>query len=262
MQVKSENFTLLGSIIDKANQAVILLGKDPDLDTLLAGIFLKENLLGAGKKVELVATGKLPSDDEEVAKKTTNKVPLKKLLISFNWKKNVVDKVSYNMEGDNFNFIINPKNKKIEIDDIRFSYQGADADLIVTLGEKATKLEGLEEDFFENKTVINISKTDNGHETASLNFINPNADSICAMVCNVVEKSGIPVGGETIDYIFDGLKAATADFKNVKDPITFEAAAFCTAMKEKSSSSITPAAEIESAQWQSTEVFKSKESPN
>jgi nanoRNase/pAp phosphatase (c-di-AMP/oligoRNAs hydrolase) len=263
MQVKSENFTLLGSIISKAKKAAILLGKDPDMDTLLAGVFLKENLLVMGKKADLISIGKLPTDDEQLAKKISNKLPVKKLLISFNWKKNAIEKVSYNMEGDNFNFIVNPLNKKIDIDDIRFSYEGDDADLIVTLGEKATQIEGLEEDFFENRTIINISKTDNGQEIGSLNFINPNADCLSAMVVNIVEKAGIAIEKDAVEFAFEGIKTATNGFKDVKDPLTFEAAAFCTAVKEKNPSATAVSQDVDlSAEWLSPKIFKSKESPN
>ena len=171
-----------------------------------------------------------------------------------------MDKVSYSLEGEYFNFIISPKGKKINEGEIKISSKGDEADLIIALGVTSLlQLEGYEKDFVESKTVVSIDNNTGNTLFGKLNFVNEGSDSICGIVANLVEKSQIPLEGSAADLLMFGLRAATDNFNKVEDPITFEAAAFCAKWKkqqiehppEKAKSHQVP------KEWLSPKIFRS-----
>lgn len=231
MQIRAENFTLLNNVINQAKLIYILVGENPREDSLAAGLFLEENFTVMKKKVILVASGQTPENFRHLSAKIVKKIPVKKLVVSFNWRKNGVEKVSYNLEGENFNFIVIPKDKKINSEEISIYHSGDEPDLIITLGlSNLPQIENL-----EDKIIVNIDNKEKNQKFGSLNFVNPGTDSISAIVSYLVDKIGLPVKEKSEDFLMMGMRSATNNFNNVADPATFEAAAICTRFKEKGS---------------------------
>lgn len=266
MQIQAENFALLANVINQAKDIYIVTAKNPSEDILAAGLCLEENLSILGKKVLVVASGQIPENLRYFASKITSKVPAKKLVISFNWRKNEVEKVSYNIEGEDFNFIVNPRSKKINPEDVRINYQGGDPDLIITLGlSSLSEISGLEKDVLENKTIANIDKSDQNQNFGSLNFVQPEADSLSAVVCQVIEKAKLPLRKGTLDLLMLGMRSATSNFEKVADPGTFEAAAFCTRRHDMETKQVKKEPEQTSdapKDWLSPKVFRAKQVTN
>jgi nanoRNase/pAp phosphatase (c-di-AMP/oligoRNAs hydrolase) len=255
MQIKAENFSLLANLIEQSKKALIITGKNPSVDTLAAGLSLGKTLTTLSKDVEVFAPGNIPKELSSFSEKISDKVGVKKLAISFNWQKNRVEKVSYSLEGEKFNFIVTPRNQRIDPQEIKICYTGEEADLVVVLGVSSLAwVEGLAVDFFENKTIIDIDKNGENQLFGKLNFVNEKADSICAIVASVIEKLGVPITDQTImDLLLLGLRSATESFNKVDDPTTFEAAAFCTKLKGKEA--------LEGKNYQAEEQSKQTHTP-
>ena len=223
----------MASLVQQAKKILILVGKDPSVDNLAAGLFFEESLTALGKMVQIYYCGEIPEVLNNFAAKINNKIEVKKLVVSFNWRQGQVEKVSYNLEGEKFNFIISPLNKKIEPADLRISHQGEEADLIIALGLASLAEVGEpSSDFFANKTIVDIDKKASSQLFGELNFVDPSAESICTVVAKIFENSQIPANPAAADILLLGLRATTGNFVKVADPATFEAAAFCTRIKE------------------------------
>ena len=233
MQVTAENFTLFGNLIKSVKSTLIFVGENPSVDSLAAALFLEENIAGQDKKVQIVAKGTIPEALREFSEKISDKASTKKLVVTFNWRELGIEKVSYNLEGENFNFIITPRNKRISADQVKISYEGQEEDLVITLGVSSRRSLEYFSDVTETKPIINIDKAEKNELFGTLNFINPKADSISAVVASIFEKGSLATKSNTGDLLVLGIKAATDNFNNVSDPATFEAAAFCTRLKEK-----------------------------
>jgi len=260
MQVQAEDFALLANLIKQAKNILILCRQNPSADVLAAALFLEDTTGALGKNVQIVAKGNIPEGFGQIIKKINNKIEPKKLVVSFNWRKNDVEKVSYQLEGEYFNFIISPSGKKIPDNEIRISSRGSEADLVITLGTPSLSiLEDFEREFVESKPVVNIDNNIENSAFGKLNFVNEGSDSICGIVANLVEKSQIPARAVAADLLLFGLRAATDNFNKVEDPITFEAAAFCAKLKKRQKDQ--PSEKVEKPQvpreWLSPKVFRS-----
>ena len=75
--------------------------------------------------------------------KISEKIGNRNLIISFDYKEDSIEKVSYNVEGEKFNLVIQPRSGYPPLDksSVDFSYEGIDADVIFVIG--AQKLEDL-----------------------------------------------------------------------------------------------------------------------
>ncbi|OGY21304.1 MAG: hypothetical protein A2126_02410 [Candidatus Woykebacteria bacterium GWB1_45_5] len=233
MQVSGENPALLNSLIESAKKVLVLVRKNPSVDNLAAGLFLERTLASLGKDVQIYAGGKIPEVFKDFSTEITAKIEVKKLVVAFNWQRNQVDKVSYALEGETFNFIISPKSRKIEPTDLKISYQGEEADLIITVGIASLgEMNELSSGFFENKTIVNFDKNPANQLFGRLNFVGTGAENICSIVAKVFENSRLRIVPQAADFLLLGLRSVTNNFENVTEPATFEAAAFCLKIKK------------------------------
>jgi len=91
-----------------------------------------------------------------------NEVDGRNLLISFNYVQDSIEKVSYNVEGNKFNLIIQPKIgfPSLDTKTINYTYFGINSDLIFVIGAQQLKDLGhfydSERDIYTKKPVINI----------------------------------------------------------------------------------------------------------
>ena len=257
MQVRAENFTLLKNLVSQAKRVLLLVSNDPSVDTLAAGLFIRDQLVSVGAKVKLIAPGKLPESLQDRRADISDKLPAPKLVVSFNWRENAVDRVSYNLEGENFNFLITPLNKKIDPGQVKVATIGEEADLIITLGIGSIgEYSKLDEELFNQKPLVNFDKSEKNELFGSLNFVQSSADSLCSVVANTFEKASIEVKTD-VQLLLLGLRESTENFTSVTDPETFEAAAFCTRVKERKLG--RPEASRED--WPAAD-FSVKENPN
>ena len=272
MQVSGENSALFNNLIESAKKILVLVGKDPSVDNLAAALSIEESLATLGKSVQFCATGKIPEVFQDFSAKITDKVEIKKLVVTFNWRKDGVEKVSYSLEGENFNFIISPKGRKIEPTDLKISYQGEEADLIISVGVTSLKeMSELGSDFLENKTIVNFDKNHDNQLFGRLNLVETEADSTCSIVAKIFENSKVNLTSQVADILLLGLRSATSNFETVADPTCFEVAAFCLKIKKgkvierkaKESTSLEqqhlPEGKEVPKEWFSPKVLRSKQ---
>ena len=264
MQVQAENFGFFDSLIRGSKRILILIKKNPDVDAMAAALFLENVLENFGKNIQIVARGELPGSFSEYHHKITDKFETRKLIVSFNWHKIGVEKVSYKLDGENFNFIITPRNKSVEKDEVRITHTGEEADLVFTVGlASLNELEVAEREYLDNKEIVNIDKSPDNQLFGKLNFVKEDADSISALVGSLIEKSNIRPTATSADILLVGLRSSTDDFNTVRDPTTFEVAAYCSKIKmdlvnEPASPEFKEEPQVP-RDWLAPKVFRSKQ---
>jgi len=264
MQVQAENFGFFDSLIRGSKRILILIKKNPDVDAMAAALFLENGLENFGKNIQIVARGELPSSFSEYHHKITDKFETRQLIVSFNWHKIGVEKVSYKLDGENFNFIITPRNKSVEKDEVRIMHKGEEADLVFTVGlASLNELEAAEREYLDNKEIVNIDKSPDNQLFGKLNFVKEDADSVSALVGSLIEKSNIRPTATSADILLAGLRSSTDDFNTVRDPTTFEVAAYCSKIQmdlvnEPASTEFKEEPQVP-RDWLSPKVFRSKQ---
>lgn len=222
----------LKEMFEKAKNVLVVLGINDSEDAGSLAASLVELFVGYDKKVELLSRAELPLAARPLVKPEQIKkiVEPRSLVISFDWAKKQLDKVSYNLEGDKFNLIIRAKNGNIEPKDASFSYQGNEWDLVVTVGinsiEQLIDL-GFEIDSFNRLPSLNFDRFAGNGNFAKLNIVNPQTDSLSSLAVNAFKDAGINLPTRAAETLLFGIRSATNNFSNVVDPQTFEAAAYC-----------------------------------
>lgn len=233
MQIQAENYRLFVNTINQSKDIMILVDGDKATDNQAAALFLQNLLSSLGKKTQIVLKGNLADKLNQYSNKISRKMEPSKLVVSFNWHKNAIDKVAYDLKGENFNFIISPRGKKINPEEVRISNQGHEPDLVITLGMiSLSSLQNFEKEFIETKTIINIDNKSQNQLFGRLNFVSQDTDSICGLVAKLTEKNNLIPPVDAIDFLLLGIREATNNFMQVNDPATFEAAAFCSKAKK------------------------------
>jgi hypothetical protein len=166
--------------------------------------------------------------------KITDKVGSRNLVISFNYIKDSIEKVSYNIEDNKFNLVIEPKPNFPPLDPnkVSYSYTGANADLVFIVG--AAKLEDLdnfyyeEKKVFEDKLTINIDYKSNNTKFGKINLYDNQASSCSEIVSLMIRDLAMPVDADIASNLLSGIKANTSNFQafNVSAS-AFEIAAWC-----------------------------------
>lgn len=231
MQVNVISYSLK-ELFEKAKNVLVVLNPRGSEDNGALAASLVEIFTGYNKKVDLFTREEIPLAARPLVKSEqikTNVEP-KSLVISFDWTKMDLDKVSYQLDGDRFDLIIKSKSGKLEPKDARFSYKGSDWDLIVTIGvsniDELMAL-GFDQDSFNRLPSINFDKSSANTNFAKLNIVNPKAESLCSLAVSTFKEAGIKLPTRAAETMLYGIRTATNNFTQVSDPATFEAAAYC-----------------------------------
>lgn len=219
-------------VFEKAKRSLVIVDDNADVDALALAASLVELFASYHKKAVLVSRKPLPEAADSLVKPENIKHGLdpKSLVISLDWQQNKLEKLSYKIEGNKFNLILSSKGAKIDPNEIKYSYQGEDYDLIVLIGvsslEKMYSF-GLDADYFSRTPSINFDKSEANTNFAKLNIVGAKADSVCSLAANTFKEAFIALPTKTAEIMLYGMRMVTNNFTNVSDPTTFEGAAYC-----------------------------------
>lgn len=123
-----------------ANSVVILLPKNPSFEHVASGLALYLSLERAGKSVEIVSPSEMLVEVNRLVgvQRVKTKLSGRNLVISFNYVKDAIEKVSYNVDDGKFNLVVVPKNGHAPLDhnSVSYSYSGMSGDVIILVGTK------------------------------------------------------------------------------------------------------------------------------
>lgn len=261
----------LQQILSPAQRVLIAIPKNPSLDKMAASLSLYLSLKKTGKVTTVACPQPMTMEFSQLVgvDKVTDKIGRKNLVITLDYVKDSIEKVSYNVEGDKFKLVIQPKSgfPPLDAKNVSYSYSGADSELIFVIG--AQRLEDLDElyasekDLYREKQVVNIDHHPQNTQFGKINIFNPQTSSYSEIVTSILKTLNLSFDPDIATNLLTGLQSATNNFQSPNvSAATFEAAAFCLrAGARRKETHIKPPEEKKektSPDWLAPRIYKGK----
>ncbi len=227
-------FTKIKDFLTPANSVIILLPAQPDADSLTAAIALHLSLKQVGKTSTIASSDLGSAPQIEGISEVKKQIGNQKLVVSFDYKEDSVENVSYDIDEGNkrFNLIIQPRTGQPPLDkgSVQFSYSGASADLVITFGinslEELGKIYSDEKAFLDQAKLVNIVNSPRPSTFAEVNILTSGksyAETIGLLL--KFAQFALPESGATL--LYHQLSDSTDNFQsNDTNADTFELAAY------------------------------------
>lgn len=258
------------SLLASSKEVFILTHENPNHDTLGASLALFLSLLQAGKKTTVACPTPATVEFNNLVglDKLNQTLPGKNFIISLDYVDGSIEKVSYNIDGDKFNLVIEPKSgaPSFSSEKVHFSSAAASPDLILVLdcsnlGELG-KFYQNEENLYSKTTIINIDYHPKNAYFGKINLVDPQASSTSEIVTYLISNLGLPMTSDVASNLLSGLTFATKNFSAENlGAGAFEAAALCLKAGGKRKRGEQPiaqeAVQEAPADWLTPKIFKS-----
>jgi len=230
------NLTPIQNVLPKAKSVLVLLAANPNLDQVAAALALYLSIKKQQKQVLIACSSAMTVGFNRLfgINKVSDKIGNRNLIISFDYLKDSIEKVSYNIENNKFNLVVEPRPglPSLQADKVSYSYSGSEADLIFVVG--ALKLEDLdklyfnEKKIFENSLTVNLDNRANNTNFGKVNLVDSQAASCCEIATLLIKGLNLPVDQDIATNLLTGIETNTANFQAPStSATTFEAAAWC-----------------------------------
>ena len=217
----SQTVARISDIIAKNNAGVIVLPINPSVDALAAATSLYLSLLKMGKTINLVCSSQVSGDLIAVDKVQNNlSVSGDNLVISFPYSDGAIDKVDYNIQGENFNLIITPRPGFSKLDQtlVKYSYSGGNFQFIIVID--SPNLNSLGEIYsnnqnqFQGKDIINIDRHLTNGQYGTVNLVNKTISSISELVFKVIQNLEVEIDKDIATNLYAGIVTSTNNFSS------------------------------------------------
>lgn len=224
----------LKNLFDSLNNFLVVLPPDPDAGILSAAVSLHLCLKNNNKNSQIGYSGTLPDvsnihGHEELKESIGNQ----NLHINFDYLESNINKVDYEVGGDGkFSIIVQPKpgSNAPDINKIRYSYSGANADLVITFAisslEELGQIYAQEKRFLDNSKILNITNSTNS-QNFTPNLVQDPGLSYAEIITNLLKKVDLRLNSEIANNLLNSLYSSTNNLTDDKvNPNTFETVAF------------------------------------
>lgn len=223
--------------VEKAKSIIIVTHKNPSMDTLGSSLSLYLGLLGLGKTAFVVCPDPVTVEFSNFvgANKLETKIGGKRnFVISLDYQEGSIEKVSYNIEGNKFNLVIEPRPgfEEFSQDKVHYTHAGGGADLIITIGIQ--KLEDLgsvyeeSKELFGEKPIVNIDCHKDNTLYGAVNCIDTNVSSLTELIAVIMSFAGVKLTEDISTNLFNAIIESTDHFqKELVNARTFEVASVC-----------------------------------
>lgn len=228
------NLQKLKQALSPARSILVTVPQSPSLDKMAASLSLYLSFKKAGKAATIACPQQMTVEFSGLVgvDKVIDRIGNRNFVISFDYIKDSIEKVSYNVEGNKFNLVIQPKTgfPPLDAKKVSYSYSGTESDLIFVIG--AQQLEDLgrlyekEKNLYQGNQVVNIDYHPQNTQFGKINIFLPGASSYSEIATLILKTLNFPSGGDIATNLLIGLKSATNNFQKAS-PEAFEAAAFC-----------------------------------
>lgn len=224
------NLDQLKNKLTGAKSVLVLLPPQPETEFVACARALGASFKAAGKTTNIGCSSPIP-EAEEI--KTT--VGKQNLIVSFPYKEEMVEHVSYDIDeaSAKFNLIIKPKegHEPLDVTSVEYNYTGAAADLVITVGitslEELGKLYSDEKRFLDNAEIVNLKKGGTPAEFAAMDLSGVRTTSLSELTVWLLRQAGLRLQGEFAGDLYRQLSMATNSFQSpLVTAETFDAAAF------------------------------------
>ena len=208
--------------VGSAQNILIVTHEHPTPDSIGSSLALMLGLTSLGKKVTIACPDAITvalSSFIGVNKIQTD-IDKKNFIISLDYVDGSIEKVSYNIEGDKFNLVIEPRPgfESLTQDKVNYSYGGAAADLVITVDTihlgGLKKLYESDKELYTTKSVINIDRHPNNSNYGTVNLVDSSVSSTSELVSRVMSFLGVRLTEDIATNILNAVIGATNNFQN------------------------------------------------
>ena len=219
-----------------ARSLFIFLPPNPSLDKVAASLAFSLSLDQAKKKVSVLCPSPMRVEYSDLIGIDLVKKEMvgKNLTVSFDYVEDSIEKVSYNIENNKFNLVIQPKAgfKPLSAEKVKFEYTGGEADLVMLVGvndlSPLTDYQKNAELLFQKDKLVNLSVGQSGGTQAAYNLFFPEAASFSEIMTLLISRLSLPVDADIATNLLSGIEKATKMFTVPETGVaSFEAAALC-----------------------------------
>jgi nanoRNase/pAp phosphatase (c-di-AMP/oligoRNAs hydrolase) len=243
---------LLRNLIENSNGLIVTTKANPTMDSFAASLALFLSLSATGKQISIACSSQPTVEYSSLIgldKLTTrlNQSQGRNLVISFPYQEGSIEKVSYNIENDLFNLVIEPREGYPEITPQMMSYatSGGNIDTIIIVDTPSLQELGYiynsNQKLFQEKTVVNIDSHENNSNFGKINIVDPNAASTSEIIPYIINACNLNMHEDIAKNILMGISSASQNFTSIKtSSSTFEAASLCMRYVRKNISQDKP----------------------
>ncbi|MFC1653619.1 bifunctional oligoribonuclease/PAP phosphatase NrnA [Patescibacteria group bacterium] len=216
-----------------ANNILVVIGKNPNHDTVASGLSIYLSLKSSGKNVEVACPSPMLVEFSRLVglDKVKEKVGNKNLVVSFDYIQDGIEKVNYNVKNEKFNLIVQPKKgaKPLDSKNVSFSYSGMQADMIFIIGASSLGDLGViykdNQESFDSAYTISLNKTLQ-NSFAQTTISDDKASSISEITVWFLEQTGYQPKNDIASNLLSGVDMSTNRFSSPNTPPSaFKAAA-------------------------------------
>lgn len=233
----TNDITKIKDLLDKAQDVLVVTHEHPTADSIGSALAVYLGLVGLGKRVTVACPDPVTVGLSSFVgvNKFTQELGKKNFVISLDYVDGSIEKVSYNIEGDKFNLVVEPRTgfEPFTQDKVHFSNAGTAADVIVSLDTihlgGLKKLYETEKDLFATKPVINIDHHGSNTNYGAVNLVDTLASSTAEIVAHILSGIGVKLTVDIANNFLNALYGATNNFTNAGvSAAAFEVAAVCS----------------------------------
>lgn len=203
--------------ISVASGVVVLLPENPPFQAVAAGLALYLALKNSGKNVDIACKTSMIVDSNRLVgiDQVKTKLSGRNLVISFDYVKDAIEKVSYNVEMEKFNLVIQPKagHKPLSASKVIYSYSGASGEVIVLVGTTA------------EEEVAKVFADQDNENRQLFSLIAGEDRSLISETVALINQLGLKLDQDIANNLFQGLMRETNQFAKA-GAVDFETAAF------------------------------------
>lgn len=208
-------------LVEKAKDIVVVTHENPTFDSVGSVLSMYMGLTGLGKNVTVVCPSQITVGLSNFVgvNKIATEMAKKNFIVSLDYVEGSIEKVSYNIEGDKFNLVIEPKSGfgAFSSDKVKYSWQGSAADLIFTIDTihlgGLGKIYETDKDLFASKPIVNIDRHPNNTHFGQLNFVEPKVSSTVELTAIVLSSLGVKLTVDIATNILNAIYEATDNFQ-------------------------------------------------
>lgn len=209
-------------LLEKAQEVLLVTHQKPTADSMGSTLALYLGLTGLGKKVMVACPDPITVEHSSFvgANKVVSMLGKKNFIISLDYVDGSIEKVSYNIEGDKFHLVIEPRPgfDVFNQDKVHYSYAGSNAQVIFTIDTihlgGLKKLFDENKDVFEAKSIVNVDRHSNNAQYGHTNMVDPQASSTAEVVAQLLNGLGVALTPDIATNLLNAIYDATNNFQN------------------------------------------------
>lgn len=223
-------------MVGTAKEIVIVTHSNPSLDSMGGSLALALGLISLGKKASVICPDPVTVGLSSFVgvDKVSKEFGKKNFVISLDYEDGSIEKVSYNIEGKKFNLVVEhrPGYEPFVADKVQYSYQGVDADLVISVDTMNFAQLGhvydSNKELFAGKSIINIDFHKDNANYGHINLVDPGASSSAELVAEFLATLGVKLTTDIATNLLNAIYAATDNFRNENvTSMAFEVASVC-----------------------------------